>query len=153
MTITFEFRPHEGFGPARLDADRAAVREAMASIGFPLEATHGRSDYFCESSVQVEFTDGRSSFIGVACSDKFRAVYRGTEVFELTAPELHSRIAAADDTGPHSFDAHEHYFPGQVMTLYDADQQYDYRGNFSREVWSQVGLGSRAYAEARNGDA
>ncbi|QJR09235.1 hypothetical protein DSM104443_00272 [Usitatibacter rugosus] len=39
------------------------------------------------------------------------------------------------------------------MTLYDADQQYDYRGNFSREVWSQVGLGSRAYAEARNGDA
>ena len=34
---------------------------------------------------------------------------------------------------------------GQIMTLWQADTQYDYLGSESRLVWAQVGLGNERY--------
>jgi hypothetical protein len=153
MASSFEIRPHEGVGPIALNSLQSAVRDAMTSAGFPLEATHGRSDYFCKSAVQVEYTDGRATFIGVNSTNAFIAIYRGMDVFDVTAQELFAHIAAADNTGPHHFSEYEHYFPGQVMALWDADTQYDRRGNYNRIVWAQVGLGSAVYAANRKRDA
>ena len=125
----------------------------MANAGFQLEATHGRSDYFCESSVQVEYTNGLATFIGISSTTTFVAVYLGIDVFDVTAQEFFTQIAVADKTGAHNFDAYGYYFPGQVMTLWGADTQYDRRGNEERVVWAQIGIGSAEYAANRRRDA
>ncbi|EPJ81519.1 hypothetical protein CFII68_18785 [Pseudomonas sp. CFII68] len=39
-------------------------------------------------------------------------------------------------------------FPNQILTLWDADEQYDRQGGERREVWGQVGIGTNAYMAA-----
>ncbi|WP_139213161.1 hypothetical protein [Pseudomonas kilonensis] len=39
-------------------------------------------------------------------------------------------------------------FPNQILTLWDADEQYDRQGGERREVWGQVGIGTSAYMAA-----
>ncbi len=70
------------------------------------------------------------------------------DVFSLEASELFSLVTAADGSGPHEFTASEYLFPGQIITLWDADEQYDRRGGETRPVWAQVGIGNPAYVEA-----
>ena len=69
-------------------------------------------------------------------------------MFSLSAGELFSLIASTDDSGAHEFTDSEYLFPGQIITLWDADEQYDRQGNETRPVWAQVGIGNSAYAEA-----
>lgn len=121
----------------------------MAAIGFPLESSREVIDYFCENSIQTECDeDGRVMFIGVCCSSAFIAQYRGVDVFDVTARELFQMVANADDSGDHEFNKLEYCFPNQVLTLWNADPQYDHRGKGAREVWGQVGLGNEVYVSA-----
>jgi hypothetical protein len=149
MSIRFEFRPHSGFGPILLGSLQNEVRASMEAAGFPPQATHGESDYFCGSAVQVEYTDGRATFIGISSCGDFDAVYRGINVFDLPAKEVFDLMAACEPSGAHIFDEYEHYFPDQVMTLWNADTQYDQIRDESRLVWAQVGIGNAEYAEYR----
>ncbi len=149
MIPTFEFEPHKGFGPAILRSTREQARQAMAAAGFPLERSRKRTDRFCGSAIQIECGDDELvDFVGVSYSPRFNAVYRGALVFSVSAEELFRLIADADASGEHAFNASSFRFPGQVMTLWEADPQYDYLGNETRPVWAQVGLGSAAYAAA-----
>jgi hypothetical protein len=146
--IHLELKPRTGFGPIKLGASREEVRAAMASLGFPLEGSQETIDRFCDNSIQAEFEDGRLSFIGVFYSDAFVAQYRGVDVFDVSALELFRMAAAADNSGHHEFDPLEYLFPEQILTLWRAEPQYDYRRKGERQVWGQVGLGNDAYMSA-----
>lgn len=145
----FEISPRESIGPACLGASREAVREALANSGFALEDSYGRSDYFCAACIQLEYSlEGFVQFIGVSGSAEISFTYKGIDVFSTAATELFSFMAAADDSGPHVFDRYEYCFPNQILTLWDADEQYDRQGGEEREVWGQIGIGSEEYVAA-----
>lgn len=145
MTHHFEFRPHQGWGVIRFGASRQEVREAMLAAGFPLESAREELDYFCQSSVQVEYAEGRASYIGVAYFAGYEAQYRGQNVFDMTATEVFNLIASGETTA-HRYARSSYFFPDQVMTLWDADRQYDRVGGEKRLVWAQVGIGNAEYA-------
>jgi hypothetical protein len=146
--LVLELEPRKGFGPVELGASRDEVRAALAKIGFPLEQSEADIDRYCDNSIQTEFSDGRVSFIGVFHSEAFTARYRGVDPFDVTARDLFQLAAAADNSGHHDFDPLEYCFPNQILTLWGADPQYDYRGKGARQVWGQVGLGNEAYMSA-----
>jgi hypothetical protein len=154
--LVLEFEPHRGFGPLKLGSAREDTRAAMAAIGFPLEESQvdplGLSqtemDFFCDGSIKIESAGGRINFIGVFYSDAYVAQYRGVDVFDVTARELFQIAAAADNSGHHEFDPLEYCFPNQILTLWNADPQYDYRRKGARQVWGQVGLGNEVYLSA-----
>jgi hypothetical protein len=146
--LILELEPLKGFGPIRLGSAREEVRAAMATLGFPLETSEQRMDRFCESSIQTEYQDDRVTFIGVFHSDAYIARYRGVDVFDVTARELFQIAEAADDSGHHDFDPLEYCFPNQILTLWSAERQYDYRRQGERQVWGQVGLGNAGYLSA-----
>lgn len=145
----FVMEPLHGIGAVRLGSSRAAMREALAEAGFALESSRGALDFFCEAAIQVECgPDERVRFVGVSSSERFVVRFRGQDVFALGAEELFALVAAVDGTGAHRFVDHGYCFPGQIFTLWDADEQYDRRGGGRRPVWAQVGLGDAAYAAA-----
>lgn len=145
----FEILPLEAIGPARLGASRTAARAAMSVSGFQLEWSNGRIDYFCESSIQLEYgPSDEVQFIGVSGNSQLNFTFKGVDVFATSAAELFSLMAGSDASGPHEFDRYEYCFPNQILTLWDADEQYDRQGGEEREVWGQVGIGNDAYAAA-----
>lgn len=154
--LVLELEPHRGFGPLKLGSARQTARAAMAAIGFPLEQSQAdplglsqtEIDLFCDSSIKLESVGDRLSFIDVLYSDAYVARYRGVDVFDVTARELFQIAAAADKSGHHEFDPLEYCFPNQILTLWRADPQYDYRGKGARQVWGAVGLGNEVYLSA-----
>jgi hypothetical protein len=155
-SLILEVVPRKGFGPIELGSSREEVRATMAKLGFALESSLEGSEYgsqavsdrYCDGSIQAEFSEGRLSFIGVFYSEAFVAWYQGVDVFDVTALELFRIAAAADNSGHHEFDPLEYCFPNQILTLWSAETQYDYRRKGERQVWGQVGLGSDAYMAA-----
>lgn len=145
----FEILPLEAIGPMRLGATRFVARQAMSEIGFPLEHSHDGVDYFCDSCVQLSYGLGDEFwFIGVSGNLQFTFMFKGVNVFSRSATEVFSLMAASDDSGPHDFTSYEYWFPNQILTLWNADEQYDREGEESREVWGQVGIGNGAYLAA-----
>ncbi|KPA90716.1 hypothetical protein [Pseudomonas asplenii] len=146
----FNIVPHEGIGPARLGASRENTRLAMTADGFTLKHDTETQDYFDlpELGIQVEYSAGQASFIGVSCYAACQVMYDGVNVFDTEAEELFGRMARADGSGEHSLNTHEHLFPRQILTLWDADEQYDRMGGEERRVWAQVGLGDADYLAA-----
>lgn len=145
----FEISPRKSIGPVHLGVSRSAARQALAEMGFPLENSHGRCDYFCAACFQVEYSDdGNVQFIGASGCSEISFTYKGVDVFSIAAAELFSLIAAADGSGSHEFNPYEYCFANQIMTLWDADEQYDCQGGEEREVWGQVGIGSEQYLSA-----
>ena len=145
----FEISPLEAIGPVRLGVSRTMARQAMSAIGFPLEHSHDGVDYFCESCMQLSCGPSDDVwFIGVSGNLHFTFMFKGVDVFALSATEVFSLMAASDDSGPHDFTSYEYCFPNQILTLWDADEQYDRQGGETREVWGQVGIGNDAYLAA-----
>lgn len=145
----FGIEPHVAIGPISLGEFRPAVREALSALGFPLESTRSSLDYFCGSSIQVEFgVDDRADFIGLSWHGAYRLTYYGTDVFDTEANRVFELVAKRDGSGDHHrFEPDEYVFPGQILTLWKADEQYDYVGGGKRLIWAQVGIGSRRYLE------
>jgi hypothetical protein len=147
--LTFEIIPLDSIGPLKLGVTRAEAREAMRAMGFPLESARESLDYFHHSCIQTECgTDGNVEFIGISSSPEITVSYKGLDVYSLPAPELFSFIADHDASGTHIYNTYQYLFPNQVITLWDADEQYDRQGEETRPVWAQVGIGNSAYLEA-----
>ena len=143
--------PHVGIGPILLGASREAVRSALASIGFALESSLRLLDYFANAAIQVEYgPDERADFIGVSCHGDYSLTYYGTNVFDTIAERVFSIVAARDDSSDHTFDRSGCVFPTQIVTLWEADEQYDRLGGEQRLIWAQVGLGNNRYLDAIN---
>ncbi|WP_231986832.1 hypothetical protein [Pseudomonas trivialis] len=86
--------------------------------GFPLERAYGRVDYFCESSIQLEYGPGDEvQFIGASGHAQLNFTFRGVDVFSISATEFFSLMAASDDSGHHEFDRNEYCFPNQTHAL------------------------------------
>lgn len=120
----------------------------MMMVGLPFERERGQMDYCCSSSIQVEYDDDdRVDFIGASYDHRILVTYKEQNVFDLTADELFGLINAQEDQ-PSEFNDYEHVFPHQIVTLWDADSQYDYLGGEIRPVWAQVGVGNASYLDA-----
>lgn len=147
--VVIDLVPHSGAGPILLGSTRVQAREAVASLGFPLKSSRNSLDYFCEASIQIEYgPDDRVWFIGLSCHERFTVQYRGQNVFVLPAPQVFALIAASERSGAHTYESYEYCFPDQIITLWDADEQYDRLGKESNPVWAQVGIGDEAYVAA-----
>ena len=144
----FEIVPGKGIGPILLGNSKEEVRKALSLHGFKLESSSDTMDYFCNSGIQVEYEkDGTASFIGTASEHRVNIYYNGVNVFDTPAEELFMLIAKNEEHQC-SYDSYEYVFPKQIVTLWDADEQYDSYQNESRLIWGQVGLGSQTYIDA-----
>jgi hypothetical protein len=142
--------PGEGVGPIRFGMKRKDVRAAMAKIKLKLNYSHKAMDYFGrENAVQVEFIRGTASFIGIAAGGlRFTSSIHDVEPFDTPARALFRLLAKHDGAKGAKYNAAEHLFRNTIVTLYDADEQYDHRGGGSRVVWAQVGVGDPRYLAA-----
>ena len=145
--LHFEIVPLVGIGPVRLGAAREEVRGSMREHG-GLRSESGNLDYFLGNALQVEYTAGRASFIGVSSfCPGYSFSYCGVDPFDTPAEVLFALIAK-HESASHAFNADDYVFPDQIVTLYEADEQYDYAGDHMRAVYGQVGLGNEAYLAA-----
>lgn len=134
--------PHVGVGVIKLGARREVVRADLGRLGFAHEAT-GALDYYCDNALQVEFDERTVTFIGVSRHRGLRCTYGGADVFDLPARTLFREIAKKEMRVPRAFDGTEYCFTSQVITLYEADEQYHARR--AHAVYGQVGLGDARY--------
>src|SRR5262245_25445609 len=149
--LRFEIIPHVGIGPVQLGMSLTEVDVALALLpgAFPMYQKSQRVRCFFESSLQVEFGDsGAAQFIGMFHHPDILCRYEGRDVFDLAAPELFALIASQERTGTHIYSTSTYLFPDQIVTLYDADEQYDRKGNESRPVFAEVGVGNAEYLAA-----
>jgi hypothetical protein len=141
-------RCHESIGPIRLGDSKTRVRSALETFGFALELSRRELDFFCHSSIQVEYVDGTASFIGVSFSSEYVCTYEGLNVFDTPAEELFSFMNARETSGTASCDEDGVVFPIQILSLWEADSQYDRFQNESRPIYAQVGIGDARYLDA-----
>lgn len=141
--------PHVGIGPIKLGATRSEVRAALSAASLPLETERESMDYFCGASIQVEYEeDGTASFIGVSGDPELALLYDGADLFDIEAKKVFDLLASRDGSGQHEFSEFEYIFPSQIVTLYEADHQYDRKGGEVRVVWGQIGCGDTRYKDA-----
>ena len=147
--LTLDLVPHLGVGPILLGSARAEARVVLLALGFPLEPGGDSVDHFCQSAIQIEYgPDDRVSFIGLSCHERFTVSYQDRSVFALSAPDVFALMAASERSASHTYQEYEYCFPDQIITLWNADEQYDRLGGESRPVWAQVGLGDKTYLAA-----
>jgi hypothetical protein len=136
-----EILPGIGIGPIHFGMGVKQVVQELKQIGLT-----GNGTYFgADNAVQVEYTDKKVSFIGLAHSPAFQATLFGMDVFDTGAEEIFAKVAARESQ-PHTFDRGEYVFPDSIVTLWEADEQYDPKG-LGRQMWGQVGLGNDVYLE------
>jgi len=141
--------PHVGIGPIKLGTMRSDVRSAMSGAGYGLDVEKASVDYFCDSSIQVEYQeDGAASFIGVSSNADILLTCEGVDLFDTEAKKAFAFLADRDQSGDHQFSEFEYVFPSQIITLYDAAAQYDHRRRQTRPVWGQIGCGNQQYLSA-----
>lgn len=145
MKPQFIIKPHKGIGPIQLGMTRKEVKSVLGENNY--SGSSGNSDYFFNNSIQVEYERGKADFIGATYSDYYVISYKGVNVFDTSSEELFDLIAAGENNA-HSYNSCEYLFPDQIVTLWDADEQYDHIGNETRTVWAQIGTGSKNYLEA-----
>ena len=141
--------PHVGIGPLHLGMTVAEADEALRPlVGAGVRKSHWSVNYFFDAALQFELGEsGRIQFIGLAEHPKVLCRYHGHDVFDTPAPELFALVAARE-SGRHLYRDAEYLFPDQIVTLYEADEQYDRKGNKSRPIWDQVGVGNSEYLAA-----
>ncbi len=150
--MDLEIRPHEGVGPVALGMTRDEVRAALAAVPGAMDraSSRGSLDYFFCNALQVEYAaSGRASFIGVSWWPDVQTSFRlfGVNPWALPATELFKLLALADG-GDHQFNGSEYLFRNLIVTVWDADSQYDHLGHERRPVYAQVGIGNTEYLQA-----
>jgi hypothetical protein len=141
--------PHVGIGPLHLGMTVAEADEALRALaGAGVRKSHRSTHGFFDGALQFELgKSGRIQFIGVAEHHMVLCRYDGHDVFDTPAPELFALITA-HETGKHQYKSVEYLFPDQIVTLYEADEQYDRKGKESRPIWGQIGVGNKEYLAA-----
>ncbi|MCO6047857.1 hypothetical protein NG895_28460 [Aeoliella sp. ICT_H6.2] len=146
--IQFDIVPHIGIGPVHLGMTPDAVEAAVGSVpgALPRLAKGRKTHCYFKAALQVSFGEsGLVNFIGVSGTPLLECRYEDRDVFDLPAPELFALIASRERSGRHDYSAAEYVFPEQIVTLYEADEQYDRKGGESRPVFAEVGVGNAEY--------
>lgn len=110
----------------------------------------GSSDYYFDSSLQVEYENDLADFIGVSKNENYQLMYSGYDVFDLDGSTLFN-VITANEARVHMLNESEFIFPNQIIPLLEMDEQYDYLGNHKRKVWAQLGIGTKFYFKVVNG--
>ena len=134
--------------PIRLGATRLATRQQMSDMGLDLGTSRGSIDYYFNNVIQVEFDTKESAiFIGVAASRNVELLYSGKNLIDLPARVVFDLIAANERDQVPAYTTSSVLFPGQIITLWEADPQYDSRyGKIAQ--WGQIGIGNAEYLAA-----
>lgn len=145
--MEFSISPHNGVGPIKLGMPKSEVREILSEF---FDSSRDSLDFYFNGSLQVEFENDLANFIGLALDESYLVTYNGINVFDVEASELFALISTNEPLS-HSFNQTEYIFPEQIITLWDADEQYDYLGDHQRVVWGQIGLGTKTYMRGVSG--
>ena len=143
--MNFEIKPHIGIGNVELNMSRSDVKKAIGEEHF--SGSKEEMDYYYNNSLQIEFENDKADFIGISLHPSYNVIYKNINVFDTEAKELFNLIASNEEQ-THEFSSSEYLFPNQVVTLWDADEQYDRIGSETRLIWAQIGIGSLNYLEA-----
>ena len=143
--MNFEIKPHIGIGNVELNMSRSDVKKIIGEKHF--SGSKEEMDYYFDNSLQIEFENDKADFIGISYHPSYNVIYKNINVFDTEAKELFNLIASNENAN-HEFDANEYLFPEQVVTLWDADEQYDRIGSETRSIWAEIGVGSQNYLEA-----
>ena len=73
-----------------------------------------------------------------------------THVGDLPSKEMVAVLAKLDGTQGLIYNSDSFIFPRILATIWEADTQFDFRGDDTRSFYGQIGIGSSAYA--RNKD-
>jgi hypothetical protein len=144
----FEIVPHAGIGPIRLGISPAEADAVLGPLqgALPMLKKSQHVRCYFQASFEIEFGgNGTARFIGISHHPSLLCLYHGHDVFDLAAPELFAQVASRELSNSHKYSASEYLFPDQIVTLYGADPQYDFKGNESRPVYGQVGIGTADY--------
>ena len=146
----FEIVPNVGVGPVLLGMMREQVRDAIFSCSDLDQSSHPTLDYAFGNSHQIEYDgDGHAQFMGVGyftgCGCDYE--FRGRHIGDYTARELFELLADLDDC-KHTYDPNSYFFQKIMMNVWDADEQYDYRGGESTPVYGQVGIANQQYTDS-----
>ena len=133
----------------RLGMTRCQIRQEMEATGLSLEFSRNKLDYYYESSIQVESDEnGCASFIGVASNQSIELIYKGCNLFALSAREVYDLISRHEGTAPADYSDAGCLFPEQIISLWEADEQYDYYHGERTPAWGQIGVGNESYLAA-----
>ena len=145
--MEFIIKPNDGIGAIKLGMSREQVKVLLAEHFSSSDRT---IDFYFDNSLQIEFEKESVDFIGISQNNAYKVSYENIDVFDVDGAKLFDLIAS-NETGNHTLNESEYVFPDQVVTLWDLDTQYDYLGNHKRNVWAQVGVGTKSYLQVVNG--
>lgn len=143
--MTFKINPNKGIGPVKLGMSREEVKEALGIDN--CSSSNRELDYYFNNSFQIEFEENRANFIGVSYHPSYIITYEGVNVFDTEAKKLFELIAS-NESEKHEFNSSGYLFSNQIVTLWDADEQYDRIGSETRLIWAQIGIGTQSYLQA-----
>lgn len=138
--IELDIKVGIGAGPLRLGTTRQQTRVLMNNLGYPLEAEEGALDYFCENAIQLEYKGDLVRFIGISDHKEIECTYHGQDMFDIDAKELFSLVAKNEPITPQESPGETYFFSHQGINLWEADEQYDRKGGYTRPVYAQVGI-------------
>jgi hypothetical protein len=148
--MKLKINPNKSIGPIEFGMSRINVQNQLSKIDCKLEFERDSQDFFMNSAIQVEYEkDNTVSFIGIASNHNIELLYHNFDLFNLSSEESFNLIAS-NESSLHTYDEFEYLFKEQIITLYEADTQYDNKGNYKRSVWGQIGLGDNRYLNAIN---
>ena len=151
--MLLEILPRKGIGPIEFGMTSLQAQRAMK--GFcGAEYTHRASskgvDYFFGSALEVSYDgEGKAEFMGAQyysnCGCDF--VLFGADPFDMEAESLFELISSQESTTKHVFNPDDYLFKELILTLWNSEEQYDYKGNETRAVYAQVGVGNEQYLQ------
>lgn len=143
----FVIVPQVGIGPVRLGMSRSDVEAALAEFAgaLPTENPGEEQEPFFNGALVVSYNKrNRVNSIAVSGRSPYRTTFRGKDLFQTPADEVF-KLFAAGEKGKYVYDHYGRTFPIQLITLDDADEQYDEPDDQGRPIWATISLGDVDY--------
>ena len=145
--IVFDIHPRLRAGKLALGTDRATTRSIMETLDLTWSHSRDGMDYYDDNSIQLDsFDDEILHFIGFAYSPNFDVTYNSIDPFDFDAAGLFEAINESESL-PIPFNDYDPLFPTQIIALWDAQEQYDYKGDHRRSVYATFSIGDDRYLD------
>jgi hypothetical protein len=149
--LILELVSGKGALPLLLGASRGDIARTMLNLGHDISAQRDAIDYYVRNSVQIEFDeDGFASFIGISSDAGMELIYHGSNILHLPSRKVFDLIKENEPEHEIEYSSTEHIFRSQIITLWDADEQYN-KFDAGFPVWAQIGIGNETYLAAIEG--
>jgi hypothetical protein len=148
MGARMQITPQQGLGPVRFGMTKKDARDTLKKLGLALSSSQDTLDFFgTDNALQIDYDDGTVSFVGISHSKAFTVEIDGIDPFDTPARALFDHLRAHHGSGKEKWNESEHLFRKGIVTLYEADAQYDPKGT-ERVMWGQIGIGDDRYLAA-----